>query len=148
MTFTFYVVDERLMPPESALGTPQATPEAIVAAVRERGGRWSVVTAGVEHFADAFETLDRFIGNEGFLPALAFQGSPHHLLVEYPGDWNLGYFEASLAHHLSGAFRLQSAEIEEVFADKAEPVEAVYEGFLSALEEADERGFAVAILHG
>ncbi len=147
MTFTFYVVDERQMPPESA-GDALVTPEAMVVAIRTRGGRWSVVKASVDRFADAFEALDRFIGNKGFLSELAFHGSPDHLLAGHPGAWTLGYFEASLVHHLCGAFRLQSAEMEEALRDKPEPVQSIYEGFLSALEEADERGFAVAILHG
>lgn len=147
MTYTFYVVDESQMPAEDAAGTQATTPEAIMACVRQKGGRWSTVNAGVEEFSSLYETLDRFVGNEGFLPELAFSGSPNFLLAGYPGPWRLGYFEASLVHHLLGAFRLQSSEIEGALKGAQESTKMLYSTFLSALEDAHDRNFGVSILH-
>ena len=141
MTYTFYVVDEKAV-------ARAKTPESIVAAIREFGGRWSVVEVGAEHFAAAFELLDAYAGNEDFLRELAFRGSPDYVLAGNKGQWALGYFEASLVHDLDGAFRLQSEEIEPVLRARPDPLQSVCDGFLSALEEANERGFAVAIIHG
>ena len=147
MTYTFYIVDESQMPSEDATGTPAATPEAITALIRETGGMWAAVDADVDEYLALWETLDRFIGNEGFLQEIAFGGSPHLLLTGYPGRWRLGYFEASLCQHLLGAFRLQSAEIEEAMKGSSEATKNLYAAFFSALEDANDRNFAVAILH-
>jgi hypothetical protein len=147
MTFTFYVVDEARMPPESARRSPAATPPAVVQSIRDEGGRWGSVHVWIDDFAEAFQRLDGYVGGKGLLPELAFSGSPHLILTGTPGAWRLGYFEASLVTHLYGAFRLQSLRIDEEMARVRAGVEEVYQAFLSALEEADERGFAVAIVH-
>lgn len=147
MTFAFYLVDEKTMPPESAAGSPSAAPEAIIAKIREEGGPWAEIRGNVDEFADAFITLDGFVEGEGLLPNLAFAGSPHLMLTGAPGRWRLGYFEASLAPSLDGAFRLLSDEIGAAFAEKSETTVDTLEAFTSALSEANQRGLAVAILH-
>jgi len=147
MRFTVFVVDESLLPGESAQGSPAATPAAIFEAIRKNGGRWASVSAKVDQFADAFQSLDRFIGGKGFFPQLAFYGSPHMLLAGDPSEPILGYFEASLVPHLHGVFSQLATDVEKVVASKDEATEAVQRAVLSALEEAAERGYAVAILH-
>lgn len=145
MNYTMYAIDEAAMPAE---GDPSATPEGFVAAIRARGGRWASVKADPEAFADAFATLDDFVAGGGFLVDLAARGSPKHLLVGFPGDWRLGYFEASLVPHLDGAFRLLSDEIAAALESRGEATRAVARAFLSALEDAAPRRFAVAVIHG
>ena len=147
MTFTLYLVDESLMPSEDAEGTPAATPAAIIAAVLERGGRWSTIRTDVDQFADAIQTLDAFAGGRGFLSDLAFAGSPHYLLAGYPGQWRLGYFPASLVHHLHGAFQLQAPEMDEVLHEKPDVIRRACRTLLLALADASERGFALAVAH-
>lgn len=148
MKFTFYLVDQKQMPPESAARTAAATPEAITALIRSLGGRWSTVYAEIDEFADAFETLDRFTGGNGLLPDLAFRGSPNFLLVGYPGKWRLGYVEASLVPALAGAFRLQSSEVEQLMGPKGDTTDGLYNAFVGALDDANERNLDVAIIHG
>ena len=148
MNYTFYVVDETKMPPASARGTALASPAALRTAVEKHGGRWSSVDADVQSFAGTFSTVDELIGSESYLANLAFTGSPGMLLAGYGGSWRMGYFDASLVHHLYGALSGLATEIEAAISEKPEGAEDVYRAFASALEEAGERGFGVAILHG
>jgi hypothetical protein len=70
------------------------------------------------------------------------------MLVGYPGKWRLGYFEASLVPALAGAFRLQSSELEQVMEPKGDTTEGIFDAFIDALDDANERNLAVAIIHG
>ena len=144
MTFTFYIVDESQLPTDDY---PISTLQSVVTAIREHGGRWSVVDSDIESFADAFKTLDGFV-NGRILPQLAFSGSPNLILTSDPGSWRLGYFETSLVPHLDGAFRQLSTEINDAMQPKNDMTLHVFQSFLSSLEAASERDYAVAILHG
>lgn len=148
MKFTVYVVDESLLPGENDQGTPAASASAIYSAIRKQGGHWSQVSANVDQFEDAFKSLDAFLGGDGFLVQIAFRGSPGLLLIDDPQETLLGYFEKSLVPHLYGVFYELSEDVEKVLNQKDDATEAVLHAFLSALEEAQTRGFAVAILHG
>jgi hypothetical protein len=147
MKFTVYVVDESLLPGEKDAGTPAASPHAIYAAIRKHGGLWSRVSPSVDQFEDAFKSLDPLIGDEGFLLQLAFRGSPGLLLIDDPEESLLGYFEKSLVPHLHGVFSELAEDVEKIMDAKDAPIEDVQYAFISALEEATSRGFAVAILH-
>jgi len=145
--FTFYVVNEAALPPAATRGTAAATPEAVIAAIRERGGRWTQVGLGVDAFAKVFETIERFTGTSNLLPNLAFTGSPQLLLTARPGTWRLGYFEASLVPHLHAVLQHFGSTIDAAMEPLGDDAEAAFAAFRSALAEAAARGFAVAILH-
>jgi hypothetical protein len=91
--------------------------------------------------------LEGFANAPDFLRDLAFAGSPHLLLMEYPGPWRLGYFEASLVPHLHAVINHFADEIDAAVAARGAASEHLFAAFRSALEEASSRGFAVAILH-
>jgi hypothetical protein len=145
MTLTFYLCDESEL--LAALST-DATPQTVITEIRRHGSRWMSAEASLTQLERAFEILDEFARSGDFLRQIAFAGSPNYMLSSQPGDWRLGYFEASLAASLNGAYHLQSQKLEEVIDQELDGVQSVVNAFLATLEQAAFEDRSVAMLHG
>lgn len=145
-TFTFYVVDESLLPPSLRAATDQATYDALVAEVKGRGARWAQIDASVTELNRALVLIDDEMGGTKFLPVFAFNNSPHDILGDDGDCPSFGYFDPEQARDLHLSLRDVAASIERA-VDGDDLAEGVHHAVETTAQEAARRGHAMAILH-
>jgi len=147
MVVSFWVVDESLLTLEVMQAAALVDPQEVMRLTVEQGGPWGEVELDFEGFTQVFEMLGRTARCGDFLENLALQGSPHLVLTGHPGDWSMGYFEASLVQHLQPIFNHFRDELAAEVATFDDPAQLLYTRFRQSLDEAFMRQCAVAIEH-
>lgn len=147
MIASFYIVDEADFPASDPSWQTQPDPVHIIDRIRAKGGAWGDATVTIDQYLAVFELLETLGQAPDFFRNLAIAGSPGLVLSTAPGPWRLGYFEASLVPAIAGILRGQPDEVEAGSDALDEDADALFTAFQDALFEAEERGFALAIVH-
>lgn len=145
-SFSFYIVDEEMLPSEFASNDDQSLYEELVSAVESSGEFQNMLEMTEDDFVDALESIDKIIGGDRMLPICAMNNSPHEILGKSADCPYLGYFSPGQVQNLLLLFE----GLDESAIDTIESVEShseVYSALLSAIEVAQSMGYSLAILH-
>ena len=146
-TFTLYVVNEDKLPAKLEGLSDMEKYNRLVAAVEAEGARWAVLELRTEDFAAALESIDRRIGDTGFLPVFAFNNSPHNVLGNYGEGPCFGYFNPIQVKDLHACVQALSPETLEDDDVGENILDEVFYAFESVAAEASKRGYALAVIH-
>lgn len=147
MRVIFYVVDESALSESRMQDAAVAGPQAVVDVIVAHAGPWGEVAVEPEDYAAVFHLLDRAVASGDFLVELAFAGSPYLVLTGHPGQWRLGYFEASLIQNLQPALNALAGSIVDDIEALPANARTVYLRMRQAMDDAFLRNAAVAIIH-
>jgi hypothetical protein len=147
-TFTFYVVDEKKVPTQLDNLNDQDKYKKLVEIVSSQGASWALLELNQSDFEKALDKMDSQLGAVKFLRSAVFNNSPHHLLSSESNCPFFGYLDPSQVRDLHARLeRLPSDWIEGLLQSDDEVTKEVLYAFQSSAEEADKRGYALAIIH-
>ncbi len=144
-TFSFYILDEDVLPNGLDSLSDQEKYDSLVSSVESSGILHTSVEMVLDDFVDALETLDDQI-DERFLTVCAMNNSPFDILGKNGDCPYFGYFSPAEVQRVFNA-------IENLPDDAVDTIESfethseVFQALKTAITEAFKTGYAIAIVH-
>lgn len=145
-TFTFYLVDENILPADFTGLADQEIYEQLLDVIESTAQYYDSIEMTEDDFIDSLESIDQRLELDRLLPISAMNSSPHDVLGKSGDCPFFGYFSPAIVQMLQSV--IESKSVEELESiDSVETHSEVFEFIRAAVEQAALKEEAIAVVH-